>query len=230
MTAPAFRSAIIVAAGHSQRMGFDKITALLRDRPVLWYSLEAFSKVEGIKEIIVVASSDHFDAIHAIASEFPKCHAVVRGGEHRVHSVLRGLEALGAHQGFVAIHDASRPLITPAAITKAFECAQEYGAAACAEPLNDTIHKVDESGRIERSLDRSHLWRMQTPQVFPPHEIHEVLRLAVKNGSTPTDEAGAYAASGKVVHICPNLEANFKLTFPTDLVIAEAILAHRHNV
>lgn len=229
MSSVPYRSAIIVAAGHSSRMGFDKITTDLHGHPVIWYSLQAFSQVPGMKEIVVVAAAEQVGKVHEIASAFKLCHMVVRGGEHRVESVICGLEALSAREGLVAVHDGARPLITPEAIEKSYECASRFGAAACGEPLTDTLHRVDDVGRIDKNIDRSHLWRMQTPQVFAASALLEVLQQAVSNDSRPTDDAGAFLSAGRPVHISPNLEPNFKMTYPADLILAEALLAHRHQ-
>jgi len=229
MSSSPSRSAILVAAGSSSRMGFDKILADLHGHPVIWHTLKAFSAVPGMEEIVVVTSKEKVGGIHELTAGFPLCHMVVRGGEHRIDSVIRGLEALGQDTGLVAIHDAARPLVTAEAIGNAFLCAEKFGAAACGEPLTDTLHRVDDVGRIDKNIDRSNLWRMQTPQVFPPAELLEVLRQMQSLSKPPTDDAGAFLTAGRTVHISPNLQPNFKITYPADLMLAEAVLAHRHQ-
>jgi 2-C-methyl-D-erythritol 4-phosphate cytidylyltransferase len=229
MSSSPSRFAILVAAGSSTRMGFDKTLADLRGRPVIWHTIKAFSEVPGMEEIVVVAAKEKVGAVHEAAADFPLCHMVVRGGEHRIDSVIRGLEALGQDEGLVAIHDGARPLISPEAIQNAFECAEKFGASACGEPLADTLHRVDDVGRIEKNIDRENLWRMQTPQVFPPAELLEVLRQTKGLSKNPTDDAGAFLIAGRTVHISPNLLPNFKITYPADLMLAEAVLAHRHQ-
>jgi 2-C-methyl-D-erythritol 4-phosphate cytidylyltransferase len=223
------RFAILVAAGSSSRMGFDKTLADLRGHPLIWHTLKAFSEVPGMEEIVVVTAKEKVGEVHEIAREFAACHMVVRGGEHRIDSVIRGLEALGQDEGLVAVHDAARPLITPETISNAFECAEKFGASACAEPLVDTLHRVDDVGCIEKNIDRQNLWRMQTPQVFPPTQLLEVLRQTKGLKNPPTDDAGAFLIAGRSVHISPNLQPNFKITYPGDLILAEAVLTNLHQ-
>lgn len=228
MSSTSARFAVLVAAGSSSRMGFDKILADLHGHPVIWHSLRAFSAVPGMEEIVIVAAKEKVAAIHELTADFPLCHMVVRGGEHRIDSVISGLEALGREEGLVAVHDGARPLISTDAIANAFLCAEKFGASACGEPLADTLHRVDDAGRIEKNVDRSNLWRMQTPQVFPPGRLLEVLRQMRELEKFPTDDAGAFLSAGQAVHISPNLQPNFKITYPGDLMLAGAVLAHRH--
>src|SRR5690242_2481763 len=113
-------SAIIVAAGSSQRMGFDKLLAPLNGEPVLVHSLRAFEATDAVREIILVGRVDNLTELEALVSarSFAKVAAVISGGARRQDSVRRGLEKVGAEADFVAVHDAARPLIRPELIQR----------------------------------------------------------------------------------------------------------------
>src|SRR5437879_23134 len=125
-------TAIIVAAGSSKRVGFDKLFSKLGDRSVLEHALAAFEKAESVSEIIVVCRDPKLvqDAIKRARGR--KVRAVVRGGERRQDSVQAGLKELAENSEFVAVHDAARPLITPGEIERVFPAAPKHGAAVFA--------------------------------------------------------------------------------------------------
>ncbi len=224
MTPPPPRSAIIVAGGSSSRMGFDKLSAPLLDRPVLWHSLHAFSRCPHLHQIVLVCLENNLSPFASIAADFPLCSAIVPGGPSRSHSVLNGLLAASEKNGFVAVHDAARPLISPTDIENCFLCAEENGSAVCAEPLADSLHKADENGFLQSSVDRTNLWRMQTPQIFPLQDLLSLYKKMLSEDATTTDEAGAFLLAGKKVKLFPNSSPNFKITYPGDIALAEAAL------
>src|SRR2546430_6336268 len=131
-------TAIIVAAGSSKRVGFDKLFSRLGDRSVLEHALAAFEKAESVSGIIVVCRDPKLvqDAINRARGR--KVRAVVRGGERRQDSVQAGLKELAENSEFVAVHDAARPLITPREIERVFSAARENGAAGLAGPVPAT--------------------------------------------------------------------------------------------
>ena len=208
-------------------MGFDKILASLADKPVLWHSLQAFCNAEAIEEIILVCSPERVSEIQSVCALLSRSIKIVPGGAERVDSVLSGLHALATQDRLVAIHDAARPLILPAAINACFAIASEASACVCAEPLTDTIHRVDAQDQCFEPVPREHLWRMQTPQVFAAQDILSLLESQRAEGKTPTDEVGAMLAVGKRVPVYQNPDWNFKITYPQDLTLAEAILQSR---
>src|SRR2546421_6414066 len=128
-------TAIIVAAGSSKRVGFDKLFSKLGDRSVLEHALAAFEEAESVSEIIVVCRDPKLvqDAINRPGGR--KVRAVVRGGERRQDSVQAGLKELAENSEFVAVHDAARPLITPPENERVFSAAREQGAAGFAGPV-----------------------------------------------------------------------------------------------
>ncbi len=218
-------SVVVVAAGSSSRMGFDKLFAPLCGKPVVWHSLRAFSECPETSQIVLVCRPDRMEMMEALAQEFPKCSKTVPGGEQRIRSVLLGLEALGPEDGFVAIHDAARPLIQPEAISRCFREAVEHGAATCGEKVADTLHRTDEMGFARETVSRDLLWRVQTPQIFRISKVREAALKALAEGVETTDEAGAFIRLGDPVRMVDTPGWNFKITVPADLQLAEKILA-----
>src|ERR1043166_292153 len=161
-------SAIIVAAGSSQRMGFDKLLALLGDKPVLAHTLGAFEKTDCVNEIILVGHTERVRELEELVrrNEFQKVRAVVAGGRHRQDSVRAGLERLAPEARYVAVHDAARPLVMSQQIERVFAIAREHGAAALAEPVTDTLKRADADRVVTGGVNREGLFAMQTPQVF----------------------------------------------------------------
>ena len=157
-------SAIIVAAGASRRMGFDKLSFRLPDgRTVLERSCAALAEHPAVTQLVLVCGGNRA-ACEAIAAACPKPCAVVQGGATRADSVRNGLAA--ATGELVAIHDAARPFISAEVITAALTAAAASGAAAPAVPVKDTIKIADKSGRVVETPDRAALYAVQTPQCF----------------------------------------------------------------
>ena len=135
-------TAIIVAAGSSQRMGFDKLFALLGDKPVVAHAIDAFEQTASVDEIVLVGAQRTIRELQDIVRNqgFAKVRKVIAGGERRQDSVRAGLAETRAE--FVAVHDAARPLVRPKQIEQVFEVARQCGAAALAEPVKDTLKRV----------------------------------------------------------------------------------------
>jgi 2-C-methyl-D-erythritol 4-phosphate cytidylyltransferase len=222
-------AAIVVAAGASRRMGIDKITVPLAGRPLLWHSLTAFQDCREVTAIYVVSAPDRQTELSTLAAEFPKVRAVVPGGDERIDSVLAGVQAVGGTAEFVAVHDGARPLITPAAIAACFAAAREVGAAVCAEPVTDTLHRMGPDGRAVETVSRDRLWRMQTPQIARTALLADLLAGARAEGAGVTDEISLLVRAGSPARIVENPDWNFKVTYPRDLVLAEAVLSARRG-
>jgi 2-C-methyl-D-erythritol 4-phosphate cytidylyltransferase len=222
-------SAIIVAAGSSQRMGFDKLFALLNDKPVVAHTLAAFESAECVDEIIVVGKSDRVGELEELVrqSGFRKVAKVIAGGELRQDSVRRGLERIGSSAEYVAVHDAARPLITPGKIALVFNAAREYGAAALAEPVTDTLKRADEKGLVTGGVPREGLFAMQTPQIFARDLLRAAYQTVVEKKLTVTDEVSAVEHHGGKVVLVPNDDWNVKITYPRDLLLAQSALSRR---
>lgn len=219
-------SAILVAAGSSERMGFDKLFALLGGKPVVAHTLDAFERTECVEEIILVGRADRLAELQELVNRggLKKVRHVIPGGEHRQDSVRAGLNALAPEARHVAVHDAARPLITPAQIGRVFAACQIHGAAALAEPITDTIKRAGQEGFVSGGVDRAGLYAMQTPQIFSRDLLAEAYAAVAARKLSITDEVSAIELLDAKVLLVPNDEFNPKITYPRDLLLAEAFL------
>jgi 2-C-methyl-D-erythritol 4-phosphate cytidylyltransferase len=224
-------SAIIVAAGSSQRMGVDKLFAVIADEPVIAHSMRAFDRAPSVSEIIVVARKQRHEEIARIARDagLQKLRSTVVGGERRQDSVRAGLERVSGEAKYIAVHDAARPLITPDQIERAFEQCRVHSAAALAQPINDTLKRADADLVVSGSVDRQQLYAMQTPQIFERALIEEAYRAVFAENVPVTDEVSAVEQFGRKVALVLNDDFNFKITYPRDLPVAEFILIQRRQ-
>jgi 2-C-methyl-D-erythritol 4-phosphate cytidylyltransferase len=224
-------SAIIVAGGSSQRMGFDKLFALAAGEPVIAHTIRAFERATSISEIIVVAREKRHDEITKIISGagFKKIRAIVRGGERRQDSVRAGLDHIVRDAEYVAVHDAARPLITPKQIEHAFEQCRAHDAATLAQPVNDTLKRADADLLVIEAVDRHQLYAMQTPQIFERKLIEDAYRAVYAENVSVTDEVSAVERLGHKIALVLNDDFNFKITYPRDLPVADFILRDRES-
>ena len=223
-------SAIIVAAGSSRRMGFDKLFAPLAGQPVLWHSLKAFSDCPEVHEILIVTREDGMDQVEALvaAERLLKVTKVISGGKERHISVWNGLQAVNsAGSEFVAIHDGARPLTTPKLIKACLELAKVHGAACCASQIPDTVKRASLERMVTESVERTGLWAMQTPQIFSSGLILQAYASLMANHEMVTDEVSAVQRLGKKIALLKNDDWNLKITFPHDLELAEHVLELR---
>lgn len=222
-------TAIIVAAGDSRRMGFDKLFAAIAGKPVIAHTMRAFERASSVDEIIVVARENRHEEIKAIVRDenFVKVQAIIPGGIQRQDSVRAGLDHLDSFARYVAVHDAARPLITPEQIERVFERCTDHGAAALAEPINDTLKRADADLIVTDSVDRQQLYAMQTPQIFERQLIEEAYRVVFAENISVTDEVSAVERFGHKVVLVLNDDFNIKVTYPRDLPLADFILKQR---
>lgn len=218
-------SGLIVAAGASRRMGFDKVIAPLAGRPLVTWSLAAFEACEDIGTCVLVCAESRLDEFKALAAPYKKFTLVIPGGNERADSVMNGLQALEARgPALVAVHDAARPLVTAPLISQVVAAAAEWGAAVAAEPVSDTLHRAAGAGHLVETVSREGLWAMQTPQVASLSALREALESAKAAGRQVTDEITALIQSGLRPRAVFHGTQNFKVTFPRDLALAEAML------
>jgi len=224
-------SAIIVAGGSSQRMGFDKLFAVIAGEPVIAHAIRAFERATSLGEIVVVAREQCHDEIRKITSGagFKKIRAIIQGGERRQDSVRAGLDRIDRNAKYVAVHDAARPLITPEQIERAFEQCRVHGAAALAQPVNDTLKRTDADLMVVGSVDRHQLCAMQTPQIFERKLIDGAYRAVYAENILVTDEVSAVERLGHKIALVLNDDFNFKITYPRDLLVADFILQDREK-
>jgi 2-C-methyl-D-erythritol 4-phosphate cytidylyltransferase len=224
-------STIIVAAGDSRRMGFDKLFAMIAGKPLIAHTIDAFEGAGCVNEIIVVTREDRRAEIKTIARDenFKKVQSIVPGGKHRQDSVRAGLGHLGAATKYVAVHDAARPLITAEQIESVFEQCRIHAAASLAEPISDTLKYADAEFFVTVPLDRHQLYAMQTPQIFERQLIEDAYRAVYAENASVTDEVSAVERLGRKVILVPNKDLNFKITYPRDLELAEFVLKQRSH-
>lgn len=215
-------SAIIVAAGSSHRMGFNKLLAPLGGVPVIVRTVMAFEQCLSVDEIVVVASDEVREAL--LAHCFSKLKSIVSGGAERHFSVWEGLRAVPEDHDLVVVHDGGRPLITPEQITKCVVAAASKRAVACARPVTETMKRCDDQGRVVNSLERKNAWIMETPQVFDHTLLVNAYEYVLGNGMLVTDEVSAVQSLGEPVHVVENTTPNLKITYPADLALAEKLL------
>lgn len=214
---------MIAAAGSGQRLGAGgpKAFVELAGRPLLEWTLEALRGAASIAEVIVAAPPGSESRVSELGA------LVVAGGEHRSESVAKALEQ--ASEELVVVHDAARPLVTAGLIDAVVEeLAAEEGAAGvvAAAPVTDTIKEASRDGRVERTMDRSRLWAVQTPQVFRAGVLREALS-DPEALAEATDEAMLVERAGGAVLIHPASPENIKVTTPFDLRAAELLLRER---
>jgi 2-C-methyl-D-erythritol 4-phosphate cytidylyltransferase len=219
-------SAIIVAAGSSQRMGFDKLFAPLCGKPVLQHTIERFEQSEAIAEIILVIHPDRRKAIEECIARAgaKKVRALVDGGAQRHLSVWNGLLAVDPGSTLIAVHDAARPLIQAKTISLAVTEAQKHGALTLAAPIVETLKRANTEDMVIDSVDRDRLWGMQTPQIFKTTWLIDSYKQLIEKGDSVTDEVSAVQAAGFQVKLLLNPDWNPKITFPKDLELASLLL------
>lgn len=222
-------TAILVAAGSSQRMGFDKLFAVIAGKSVIAHTIRAFELARSVDGIVLVTREDRHNEIKTIVRDekFEKVRWIIPGGKHRQDSVRAGLDRVSREAKYVAVHDAARPLITPEKIERLFQECVNHGAAALAEPINDTLKHADADLLVNRSVDRHQLYAMQTPQVFERQLIEEAYRAVYAENVAVTDEVSAVERLGRKVILVLNDDFNFKITYRRDLPLAEFILEQR---
>ncbi|MCP5536271.1 MAG: 2-C-methyl-D-erythritol 4-phosphate cytidylyltransferase [Akkermansiaceae bacterium] len=215
-------TAIIVAAGSSQRMGFDKLLAPLGGKPVLQHSIEAFVDCQEVSGIIVVCPKGRFEALDLEFSH--KVITRVDGGADRHDSVAAGLAILPEGTDYVAVHDGARPLVSCAQIRDVLQSATEHRCATSARPVTETVKRADARGRVCESVCRDNLWLMETPQIFQAKLLADAYSVVQLKGERVTDEVSAMELIGHHTYLVSNSSPNPKITYPQDIALAERFL------
>lgn len=216
-------AAIIVAGGSGTRMNstVPKQFQLLKEIPVLIYSLNAFSRFDPSIRILLALPENLFGDWKELVKKYDLAisYQLIPGGETRFHSVFNCLKHLEG-KGLVAIHDGARPLISQMMIRRLFSEAESKGNAIPVVPVNESIREV--TGSYNRPADRSLFRIVQTPQVFLTSLIQRAYDQPFKDEFT--DDATVLESLGELVHLVDGDPANLKITYPADMVIAEALL------
>ena len=219
--------AILLAGGSGSRFGADRPKQFLEVNgcTVLEHSIRAFHGSPLIDEIVVITRADFVDEVKQIASAYPKVKHVRPGGKERYHSTLSALEVCTDADDLLLIHDAVRPLVSEAIISRCVHALEEYEAIGVAMPSTDTIVRVDENDCIVETLPRVVLRNMQTPQGFR----QRVLRQAFDQGLAdpdfaPTDDCGVVRTylPHIPIKIVEGEATNIKITYPKDMEMIKA--------
>ena len=217
--------ALLVAAGRGERLGADgpKAFVVLAGRPMLEWSLDALCGVPAVERIVVALPP---------GVQAPAGVIGVPGGAQRSHSVRAALEAAGdvPDDEAVIVHDAARPLATPALFERALSALARHGcdAVVAAARVTDTIKRAGgDDLRVSETLDRSLLWAVQTPQVFRRGALARALAQPDDVLSAATDDAALVERAGGRVHVVESPTENLKVTTPADLRLAELLLSER---
>lgn len=219
--------ALIPCAGNGSRAGTagPKQYERVAGQPMVWHTLSAFAAVQRIaRTLVVVAPEDRFFERNPTTSAL----VVPCGGATRAASVANGLRELrrvgAVDADWVLVHDAARCLVTPELINRLIDaCAQDEVGGLLAHPLPDTL-KIESDGRAESTVQRDGKWLAQTPQMFRLGMLRQALEAA---GDAVTDEAGAIEHMGLKPLLVPAGAFNFKVTYPDDFAMAEAVLRSR---
>ncbi|MET0636158.1 MAG: 2-C-methyl-D-erythritol 4-phosphate cytidylyltransferase [Chitinophagaceae bacterium] len=218
--------AVIVAAGTGSRMGttLPKQFLLLNDKPVLYYTIQAFLDSYKDMEIILVLPVDHMDmAQEIIDGYFDKDRIrLTAGGDTRFHSVRNGL-ALVEKESIIFVHDGVRCLVSRELIHRCYNQAEETGTAIPAVIAKDSVRLIMEDGN--HVLDRQKVMLVQTPQTFHSKILLPAYQIDYKDKYT--DEATVVEAFGLKVSIVDGEDTNIKITRPVDLLLAESLLVGR---
>lgn len=220
--------AVVVAAGRGVRMGaaVNKVLLPLCGEPVIRHAVRAFCEADKIDGVVVVASADETEQMRAALCGLEKVCTIVPGGSTRQESVKNGLDALPKKARIALVHDGARPLISRELIARCIRQTEDCGSAVVCTPVTDTV-KVEKDGCVVRTLDRSQLRAVQTPQCFFAGELKAAYEAAARDGVSVTDDASVMEHAGHSVHLLESSEVNFKLTTPEDLRRAEDIIGER---
>jgi 2-C-methyl-D-erythritol 4-phosphate cytidylyltransferase len=206
--------------------GVDKLFLEVKGRPVIAHTWRRFDQSVCIDEVILVVRDGMQSAFEELAAQqsLTKPFRLVVGGAERQDSVWNGLEAISAKAEVVAIQDGARPCTHSAVIEATVKAARETGAAVAAQAVTDTIKESRDGKWIERTVDRSRLWAVQTPQAFHADVIRRALDEVRRRGLAVTDDTTACEMIGQKVELVVTAYPNPKVTRPEDLLIIEALL------
>jgi len=212
---------IIAAAGGSERMGgIDKIFALLKDKPLLAWSVDTCQECDLVQQIVITLNSENLELGQKLVKERDWSKVTIcLGGVQRQDSVREGIHRLVECE-WVMIHDGARPFLTSDLIRSGIEMAKETGAAVAAVPVKDTIKLADDAGLVRKTLQRGKLWAAQTPQVFR----FDIISKAYQELATEvTDDAAAVERLGYKVRLYMGAYSNIKVSTPEDLALSKII-------
>ena len=221
-------TAIIVAAGKSERMGpnLDKAFLSLGSRPVVAWSLLAFENCTDIDQIILIVRKDQLVAAKSVAQLYgiSKLRAVIPGGSRRQDSVQNGLKEMDPDTRIVVVHDGARPCVKPELISNVIKSAKRNGCGVAATQIWDTIKYAERGMTVDHTVDRTKLWAVQTPQAFNASLLLRAYKEVEAKKVVVTDEAGAVELLGEPVRLVEWKNPNLKITTAEDLAVASVMM------
>ena len=227
------RAAIIAAAGIGRRMGGDRPKQYLElcGRPIICHTLDRFRDSRILDFVVVVVEpgrEGYFRQDILDTFGYPREWQVTGGGKVRQESVANGLKHIPKDCDVVVVHDGVRPFINARDIERTADLAEREGAAILAAKVKETVKRVGQDGQVMETVDREHLWSVQTPQAFRRDLLVRAMESAIGDGFVGTDEASIVERVGGKVWVIEGDARNIKITTPEELAIAEAILKNRN--
>lgn len=221
-------NAIILAAGRGTRMGGQgsKVLLPVAGRPLILHTLDRFGRSREVHKAVLVVPPEDVREYETLLRTSPPTALetdVRPGGERRQDSVRAGLEALDPDCEFVVVHDGARPFAAPDLIDRCVTESRRNRSVTAAVPARNTIKTVFD-GQVRETLPRSHLWEIQTPQAFALQTLRAAYELAEREGVEATDDAMLVERMGIPVWVVEGSTANIKVTYPEDILFAEAIV------
>lgn len=212
-------SLILLAGGKGERMNrsLPKQFLPLQEKAIALHSLEVFAQCPEVNEIIVVSKPEyrHYFADYSVQFAHP--------GSRRQDSLLNGLQKVASNSQWICIHDAARPFITPHMVSTLIIEGKKTGAATLGMPIKATIKEVTEENLVHRTLDRSQIWEIQTPQFIKKEILEKGFEEAHRRNLTITDDVSLAEIIGAPVKLVTGSYQNIKITTPEDLCFATNI-------
>jgi 2-C-methyl-D-erythritol 4-phosphate cytidylyltransferase len=215
--------AVIVCAGQGKRFGrrADKAIFSLGGKPLFYHSVSVFSAIDEIEQIVLVLRKEHFALAHQLTLCLGSRICLVKGGKERNDSVCRGLDALDKNITHVLIHDGARPFVSRVLVKRLIKELKKFPAVICGLACRDTVKEV-RGGFITKTLDREKIFLAQTPQGFKLKLIKKAF--CSLRGKRVFDDAQILELTKKRVKIIEGESRNFKVTYPQDIVLAQALI------
>lgn len=229
MNGKKFFTAIILSAGRSERMGYNKMLLKIGAKTVLERTVDAFESCDMIDEIIIASPKETVDEYGEMVKKngYTKVVSVVAGGATRQQSVANALREISEECEYIAVHDGARCLVRDESIRLVAEAAIEYGGAVAAVKSIDTLKSVDERGKIVSTIDRETTVQVRTPQIFKKEILLEAHEKARQEGFEGTDECMLVEKCNHPIQTVVTGLDNVKLTYPEDVLYMTEVLRAR---
>ena len=224
-----FFSAIILSAGKSQRMGYNKMLLKMGSKTVFERTVEAFENCNVIDEIIIAAPSDSVEEYREIVKNngYTKVVWIVQGGATRQESVKNALDKISVECDYISVHDGARPLIKGESIELVARSAIDFGGAVASVLSVDTLKSINEQGMITGTVDREATVQVRTPQMFKKEILLAAHEKALEDGFEGTDECMLVERCNFPIKTVITGRDNVKLTYPEDVLYMTEVLRSR---